>query len=84
MGTYYYLGCLKCREMAFLGKLSEPALEKSLLLQMFFGKHIGHDLRVVGDDSSRDEDLIKTSKDRAYWETDCEVFKLSSQLEIDK
>jgi len=76
MGVYYHIGCLKCREWLWLGKMSEPNEEKKRKLWKFLDKHILHDLRVVGDDANRDEDLIKTSDEGwHYWQTDCKEFE---------
>ena len=76
MGTYYHIGCLLCREWLFLGKFSERDNKKDKSLWIFLSQHILHNLRIVGDDSERDEDLIKTSEQGFhYWETDWKDFK---------
>ena len=75
MEKHYLLGCNKCKESISLGKLTEPDAEKKDKVWKFLKKHILHDLKVLGDNSSQVKDMINTSEEEwDYWETDFNQF----------
>jgi hypothetical protein len=72
MGESNYLGCKTCKELLYLGKLTEKTGKKSNLVWLFLRAHQGHDLLTTSD-LNPDGKLIKAAG--SYWWTECSRFE---------
>lgn len=80
MGNCYYIGCVKCKEMIFLGKIPEWNCFKKDLLTFLYSHLDCHNFILSGNELHLDDNMIKHI-DHCTWDTD---FKIINKEELYK